>query len=259
MLIFDTVSLYGLTYLLGAVLLFVINCRLKLSPVLNLYYTTFLCLGAIIGARLGYVLCYALPYYSEHPEEILQLYKGGMSFHGALAGLAAALLICCKGARLKLCDSCAYCALICLPLGRICNFLGGELYGRTTGSAIGMVFAAGGPELRYPSQLFEAAAEGPAIALIIWWLKSRGRAKAEGEPACIFVLSYALLRFFIEFTREPDPQLGLLALNLSLGQWLCLLQFAAAAIFYLYLRRRRAGAAKTQSAQTAPRTKSADG
>lgn len=225
MLLFDALSLYGLIYLGGVLLLFIfIRVFLQLTLLQNLFYCTYLSLGAILGARLFYIVFYSRGYFQDHPGDIFKLYLGGMSFHGAVLGLLTAVALCGRPYRLQLLDLCALTALICLPVGRICNFLNGELYGRLSTFDFGVVFAAAGPQLRYPSQLFEAAAEGPVCALLLWLCRRHGLLKNPGDLAFGFSLFYALLRFVVEFTREPDAQLGLLALNLSLGQWLCLLQ-----------------------------------
>lgn len=258
MLLFDALSLYGLTYAAGALVFALLALRRITAPWPGtLAAVCWCCSGAIIGARLAYVLLYAFDYYSAHPADIFLLYQGGMSFHGALPGLLLSALLFGGRVRFELLDCAALTALIFLPLGRICNFLNGELYGRVTGTDFGLVFAAGGPELRYPSQLFEAAAEGPLTALLLFVLFKGGRLKVPGDCACAFCACYALLRFVIEFTREPDVQLGLLS-GLSLGQWLCLAQLVLTALFWKFIVRRPKCSAKTQSAQRAPRTKSAD-
>ncbi len=259
MLIFNSVSLYGLVYAAGAVALCLACIKSRALPApwaVRLSCASWLCCGAIIGARAGYVIFYGNSYYLSCPWDIIALYKGGMAFHGALAGLGIALLMCPRALRLPLADLCAVCALVFLPLGRICNFVYGELYGRVTSSAIGMVFEGGGPLPRLPVQLFEAAAEGPLLAAVLIILRHFGYLKAPGDTACAFSLGYAILRFFIEFWREPDEQLGLLALSLTMGQHLCLLQaLATLVIWRLKTRRVRAQAAKFANTPPSCRTK----
>lgn len=258
MLIFDAVSLYGLTYAAGALCFALLALwRIKSPKLYTLSAVCWCCSGAIIGARLSYVLCYAFEYYRAHPADILLLYRGGMSFHGAVLGFVLTALLLGGRQRFKLLDLAAVTALVFLPLGRICNFLNGELYGRITGFDFGMVFEAGGPELRYPSQLFEAAAEGPVTALMIFALYKMNLLKVPGNTACVFSACYAPLRFLIEFTREPDVQIGLLH-GLSLGQWMCLVQLVLTALFWKFIVRRPGCSAKIQSGRRDQGTKSAD-
>lgn len=244
MLLFDAVSLYGLVYAAGFVLLMVLLrtlIRPRQSTALLLFYSVYLAIGGILGGRLGYVLLYEPSWYLAHPADIPALYKGGMSFHGALCGVVLAACVIARTAarRLQLLDVCAVCAVICLPLGRICNFLNGELAGRVSAFDWGFVFAGYDDRLRYPSQLFEALAEGPltALAMYLIWKHSR-LGRKPGIAACVFGISYALWRFLLEFVREPDATLGLLALGLSMGQWLSLLQLVCAGALALWLRHR---------------------
>ncbi len=252
MLIFNAFSLYGLVYAAGFVLYCIILRHLLYQGLLwSLCHAVYGAIGAIVGARLVYVCAYAPHYYAAHPLDILKLYQGGMSFHGAVLGLLTALWL-LRGMRLDknfwlACDAAALSALIALPAGRICNFLNGELYGRVTDNFLGVVFLSGGLQPRWPSQLFEATAEGPLLALLLWLIYKSGGLKAPGLCAAAFSTLYGIVRFITEFWREPDVQLGLLPpLSLSLGQYLCIAQSLLSAALYVYLRQKSRPSAASQ-------------
>ena len=197
-------------------------------------------LGAIIGGRLGYALFYEPGYYLEHPAEIPLLYLGGMSFHGGLLGLLLAVLLAdIRGFWTNL-DRMAFLACLILPLGRIANFLNGELWGTPCDYPWCVIFEAAGDGLpRHPVQLYEAALEGPVLLVLILafrhFLKERGR--APGVMAALFGIGYALLRFLAEFLREPDLVTGYLWRGFTRGQGLCaVMLLAAATMLFLCLR-----------------------
>jgi len=163
-------------------------------------------LGVILGGRLGYVFFYNLPYYLEHPLEIPAFWHGGMSFHGGLLGTLVAGYIYCKRAGLdfwKMADSVVVVVPIGLGLGRLGNFINGELYGRVTSLPWGMVFPGAGPLPRHPSQIYEFLLEGVLLFAILWSL--RRRPWPEGSLLAIFLLLYGVFRIFVEFFRQPDP------------------------------------------------------
>ncbi len=183
-------------------------------------------LGIILGGRIGYVLFYNFSYYLAHPMQLLAIWQGGMSFHGGLAGVTLAFFLFARNYKLRwlpLMDRIAVSAPLGLFLGRCANFVNGELYGRVTDVPWAVIFPNGGPFPRHPSQLYEAALEGLALFAVLWLLATKTRA---GERAGVlsgsFVAGYGLSRFIVEFFREPDVQLGLLAGGLSMGQLLCL-------------------------------------
>lgn len=188
-------------------------------------------LGVILGGRLGYVLFYNLDYYLQNFDKILHIWQGGMSFHGGLAGVLIAFWLFARRFKLnwlQLMDRIAVATPIGLFLGRLANFVNGELYGRTTDVPWGIIFPNGGPLPRHPSQLYEAALEGLVLGLVLWFLATRTRALNRiGTLSGVFVLGYALSRFAVEFVREPDVQLGYLTLGLTMGQWLCVPMAAA--------------------------------
>ena len=176
-------------------------------------------LGVILGGRLGYVLFYNPAYYLANPGEVIAVWKGGMSFHGGFLGfLAAAWLFARRRGLpfLTLLDLSAAGAPLALFLGRIANFINGELWGRVTDVPWAMVFPRAGPLPRHPSQLYEAALEGLALFAVLWWLIDRRHALARpGLVGGAFCAGYATARIVVEFFREPDAQLGYLA-----GGWL---------------------------------------
>jgi phosphatidylglycerol:prolipoprotein diacylglycerol transferase len=184
-------------------------------------------LGVILGGRIGYVLFYNLGYYLHNPTHIFQTWEGGMSFHGGLIGVACAVIgfsIKHKIPILRLGDLSACGATVGLFFGRLANFVNGELYGRVTDSPFGMIFPNGGPLPRYPSQLYEAFAEGLVLFLILnglAWFKPELQ-KRYGFLFGIFLIGYGIARFMIEFVREPDEQIGLYFNLISQGQILCL-------------------------------------
>ncbi len=179
--------------------------------------------GVILGGRLGYILFYQSDYYLSDPLAVLRIWEGGMSFHGGLLGVLIAgwLFTRRRGVDfLALADLAIPAFPIGLFLGRIGNFINGELWGRTTDVWWGMVFPGAGPMPRHPSQLYEAALEGLLLFAVLMWL---GRvARPPGTLLGVFLAGYGICRFLVEFVREPDFQLGLLSLGLSMGQWLSL-------------------------------------
>ena len=179
----------------------------------------FLIIGLIIGARLGYVIFYNLPFYLSHPLKLFAIWEGGMSFHGGLIGIIFSGLIYVKKHRVDfwaISDLIAITAPIGLGLGRLGNFINAELYGRVTNVPWGMIFPSGGVLPRHPSQLYEFFLEGILLFLILWWAKDFPFKK--GTLFCLFLILYSVFRFFIELFREPDPQLGLIFSFITMGQ-----------------------------------------
>jgi phosphatidylglycerol:prolipoprotein diacylglycerol transferase len=177
-------------------------------------------LGIIIGGRLGYVLFYNLGYFLEHPAEIPQLWKGGMSFHGGFLGCVAAVVAFAlkRGIpMLSLGDVTCAVGPIGLFLGRIANFINGELWGRPTDVPWAMVFPGAGPLPRHPSQLYEAALEGLLLFIVLALLVRAGALRRPGLVTGAFAVGYGLFRSFAELFREPDPQLGFLWGGLTMG------------------------------------------
>ena len=188
-------------------------------------------MGVVIGGRLGYVLFYKPGYYAANPLEILAVWKGGMAFHGGLLGVlgAMALFARVRGRRFfDVTDLIAPCVPLGLASGRIGNFINGELWGRAADPSLpwAMVFPQAGDAVpRHPSPLYQFALEG-VLLFVLLWLYAR-RPRKLGQVSGIFLIGYGLLRFVAEYFREPDNFLGLLALNMSMGQWLSLPMVAA--------------------------------
>lgn len=234
---------YGFMYLMGFLAGYMVirsELRRKNGPVPVqdaddlLFY---LVLGLLVGARLGYALFYNLEAYLHAPWEILAVWHGGMSFHGGLVGMVVSGWIFARrhaAPFLELADIGALAAPIGLMLGRIGNFINGELFGRVTDSPLGMVFPGGGPLPRHPSQLYEALFEGLVLFLLLWWLRVRTR--NPGELLSAFLVAYGIFRFVIEFWREPDPQLGFIARWMTMGQILCLVMIVAGVALFAYIR-----------------------
>jgi phosphatidylglycerol:prolipoprotein diacylglycerol transferase len=183
-------------------------------------------LGVVIGGRLGYVLFYKPGYYAAHPLEALAVWKGGMAFHGGLLGVIVAMALFAnlrKRHFLAVTDLIAPCVPTGLASGRIGNYINGELWGRAADPSLpwAMVFPQSGSALpRHPSQLYQFALEG-ILLFVLLWLYAR-QPRRLGQVSAAFLVGYGVLRFTAEYFREPDGFLGLLALNMSMGQWLCL-------------------------------------
>jgi phosphatidylglycerol:prolipoprotein diacylglycerol transferase len=204
-------------------------------------------LGIILGGRIGYVLFYNLPYFLANPAEILQLWNGGMSFHGGFTGCVLAVLLFAwkrKVPVLSLGDLTCAAAPIGLFLGRLANFVNGELWGRVSDVPWAFVFPHGGPQPRHPSQLYEAALEGIVLFVVLALLVRGGALKRPGLVIGAFAIGYALARSFCELFREPDAQLGFLWGGLTMGMLLSLPLLLAGIAFVVYaLRSPRPGAA----------------
>ncbi|HET8869918.1 MAG TPA: prolipoprotein diacylglyceryl transferase [Aquabacterium sp.] len=225
---------YGLMYLVGFVAFyFLANWRAQREPfasagwdrqkVEDLLFVGVL--GVVLGGRLGYVLFYKPDYYINHLAEIFAVWQGGMSFHGGFLGVIAAMYL--YGLRqgkhfFEVSDLVAPCVPIGLAAGRIGNFINGELWGRAADPSLpwAMIFPESGSDLpRHPSQLYEFGLEGLLLFIVLWIYARKPRPM--GAVSGLFMLGYGLMRFTAEYFREPDSFLGLLALNMSMGQWLC--------------------------------------
>lgn len=185
---------------------------------------TFVMLGVILGARLGYVLFYDLAEYIRDPLEIFRVWNGGMSFHGGLLGVVGAFWYFSRTRKKPFLDVADFIAPLVpqgLFFGRLGNFINGELWGKPSDLPWAMIFPSGGPWPRHPSQLYEALLEGVALFVVLWLFSARKR--RPGAVAGLFALLYGIFRFAVEFVRVPDVQLGYLAFGwLTMGQVLCL-------------------------------------
>jgi len=222
---------------------------------------TWVILGVILGGRLGFVLFYQPAYYLANPIEILQVWQGGMSFHGGLLGVVTACLLFSwrRGIRwLSVADVLCMATPAGLLLGRIANFINAELWGRPTDLPWGVVFPRAaaqdcpgveGPCARHPSQLYEAGLEGLVLgAVLLWLVWARGALKFPGLATGVFFAGYGLSRFMVEFVRQADPQfitpgnpMGYVlhagGMGLSMGQLLSLPMVVLGLVFILWARR----------------------
>lgn len=218
---------YGLAYLAGIVLGFTLlrkefKHRLAFHSDDFLNAMLYVMAGILIGGRLGYVLFYDLPYYLTRPGNILALWQGGMSYHGGAIGALIAFWLFSKVYKKDFWtafDLLSVGSTIGIFFGRIANFINGELYGRPTSLPWGMVFPHAGPEPRHPSQLYEAFFEGIVLFIILWILLKKANLKP-GQLAGVYLAGYGLIRFLLEFVRQPDAQLGFVIGSLTMGQLL---------------------------------------
>ena len=237
---------YGLTYLVAFGLFMLLAAqRVRHSPFAEAGWTRrevedllfYGVIGVIIGGRLGYTLFYKPGHYLANPLDILAIWKGGMSFHGGLLGVLAAIAIYARmhGRRfLEATDLIAPCVPMGLASGRIGNFINGELWGRAADPALpwAMVFPQSGSAVpRHPSQLYQFALEGMLLFVLLWLYARKPRAL--GQVSGAFLVGYGVLRFVAELFREPDDFLGLLAFGLSMGQWLSLPMVAVGALLWM--------------------------
>jgi len=236
-------SWYGLMYVFGFLISYLLvryqmrrkDLGISKQEVENLYF--YLIIGLIVGARLGYALFYDLKMYLADPLEIFAIWHGGMSFHGGLIGvLIVGILFSWKNRKSfwRIADLIIVTVPIGLGLGRIGNFINGELYGRVTQVPWAMIFPKGGPLPRHPSQLYESALEGGALFLILWLIKDK-KLPAGGLLA-LFLCLYGVFRFFVEFFREPDAHLGFVLGLFTMGQVLTVFMIVGSIFLMIYLR-----------------------
>ena len=252
------IQYYGLMYIMAFGLTYVLVRQrvrhetrfqsVSLTQVQDLL--TVMILGVIVGGRLGYVLFYNLRYYLANPLEIVLPFRfdggiqftgiAGMSFHGGLIGVLVATWIYVRrhGPDYReVADLFAPTVPLGYAFGRLGNFINGELYGRITTAPIGMHFPlATGPGLRHPSQLYEAFFEGLVLFAVLWGL--RRRPMPRGAMLALYLVGYGVVRFVLEYFRQPDAHLGFVWMRFSMGQLLCLAMAGAGLVLYLYYRRR---------------------
>ncbi len=224
---------YALSYVVGLLLAWQYALKLTTRPPNRVTakqiddFLVWATLGVILGARVGFVLFYQPGHYLSNPQDILLVWKGGMSFHGGFVGVALGMFLFTRRAGipfLSFTDLVSAAAPIGLFLGRTANFINGELWGRVTEVPWGVIFTRAGALPRHPSQLYEAALEGlvlfAVLALLIF-----GPARALRRPGLVtgvFLGGYGMARIFVEFFRQPDANIGLLPLGTTWGQWLTL-------------------------------------
>jgi len=244
---------YGLSYLVAfGLFMFLGMRRVKLPQFANAGWTRrdiedmlfWGVLGVIIGGRLGYTLIYKPDYYLANPLDIFKVWQGGMAFHGGLLGVIVSLAVFARmrgRSFLNVMDVVAPCVPTGIATVRVANFINGELWGRAADASLpwAMVFPQSGTAVaRHPSQLYQAALEGLLLFVCLWLYAQRPR--ATGQVAAAFVFGYGVLRFVAEYFREPDSFLGLLALNMSMGQWLCVPMMVIGAALWVWAGRQPA-------------------
>jgi phosphatidylglycerol---prolipoprotein diacylglyceryl transferase len=245
---------YALAYILGILLGWVYARALLRSetvwggpaPIKVIDFDDFVLwvtLGIILGGRIGYVLFYNPGYFTEHPAEVFQLWKGGMSFHGGFLGCVVAVVAFARLRGLSILTigdlTCAV-APIGIFLGRIANFINSELWGRPSEAPWAMFFPNAGPLPRHPSQLYEATLEGLVLFLVLAYMIRAGALKRPGLITGSFALGYGLTRAFCELFREPDAQLGFLWGRLTMGMLLSVPLMLAGLAFIAAARRAEA-------------------
>ena len=216
---------YSLAYIVG-ILLGWLYCKKKLikdSNILDIFddYITYIIIGIILGGRIGYALLYNIEYYLDNPIEILMVWNGGMSFHGGLLGVIVASNFFSNKHKINqfiFLDLVALSAPIGIFFGRIANFVNSELYGIATDVPWSVKFLLIDKIKRHPSQLYEAFLEGIILFFILSYFFKKGYLKKPGQLSGLFLIFYSLFRFFVEFFRSPDSQIGYLILDLTLGQ-----------------------------------------
>ena len=245
---------YGIMYLLGFLAGFLLLKMRANKP--NSGWTTeqvsdlifYGAMGVILGGRIGYVLFYNFSGFLDDPLSLFQVWKGGMSFHGGLLGVMVAVWLFARNTQKHYWDVLDFGAPIVpigLGLGRIGNFIGGELVGRVTDGPWGMVFPHAGELPRHASQLYQASLEGVALLTILWIFSSKPRPRY--AVSGLFALFYGIFRFVAEFAREPDAHLGFIAFDwLTMGQLLSL-PLIALGVLLLYLAYGRQSQTSTSS------------
>lgn len=181
-------------------------------------------IGIVLGGRLGYIAFYNVEVYLANPLAILKVWEGGMSFHGGLLGVVAAILLFCRHRKLDywaVGDAVACATPIGLFFGRIANFINGELYGRVSDVPWAMAFPHGGPMTRHPSQLYEAVLEGLVLFIVLFVLSKKERWRLKpGALTGVFMIGYAIARGIVELFRQPDAHIGFLFGTFTMGQLL---------------------------------------
>jgi len=232
---------YSLAYIAGIIIGWML-CKkifIRKSDVNEKFddYVTYLVIGIIIGGRLGYIIFYNFNYYINNFFDIFKVWEGGMSFHGGLIGIIVASILFSKKNNQ---DSFLYMDLVSLvaPIGiffgRLANFINSELYGTPTDIPWAVTFIQVDNLSRHPSQLYEAILEGVILFIILMYFKNKDYLKKPGLISGLFLIFYSLFRFFIEFVRVPDEQLGYLIFELSMGQIISLIFFVIGIILFYF-------------------------
>jgi len=243
---------YSLAYIAGIALgwLYAIKIIEKLSLKKNYFLVrreefdeliTYLVIGIILGGRLGYVIFYNFRYYSENIIEVFKLWQGGMSFHGGLIGLIIAVYIYSKKSKtsfFKFADIISCVAPIGIFLGRIANFINGELYGKVSTLPWAIIFPYAGNVARHPSQIYEAILEGFILFILLNYLAfKKNLIIKSGYISGLFLIFYSILRIIAENFREPDVHIGYLFNYISMGTLLSLIIFFVGFVIILLIKK----------------------
>ena len=243
------IQYYAVTWLLSALLIYVFlknnstikEIGLNKDEVNDMVFLYGLFFGAICGGRVGYMFIYGSEQLMNNPLSLFYVWQGGLSFHGGLIGVIISLVVFCYRKNidlLKLLDGVALAMPIGLGLVRIGNFLNGELYGKATNGDWGFIFPTDPfGVLRHPSQIYESFGEGLLLFLILFVISKQ--TKVKGIVSSSFLIFYGLIRFIIEFFRQPDAHIGYIAFDsLSMGQILCIPMMIIGFFMLLYSRRK---------------------
>ena len=233
---------YSLAYILGIVIGWIL-CKkifIKNSDLREKFddYITYLIIGIILGGRIGYIIFYNFSYYLENIFDIFKIWQGGMSFHGGLLGVIASSYIFAKKNNQNpffYLDQVSLVAPVGIFFGRIANFINSELYGTVSSAPWSVIFIKVDNLSRHPSQLYEAILEGIILFLILIYFINKDYLKKPGVISGLFLIFYSIFRFFVEFFRVPDEQIGYLFLNFTTGQIISLV-FASIGISLFYLK-----------------------
>ena len=242
------IQYYAISWLLSAVLIYFFLKRNKIineiglssDEVNDMVFLYGLFLGAMCGGRIGYMLFYQTQQLISDPVSLFKIWEGGLSFHGGLIGVIVALIVFCKKKKIKflrLMDAVALSMPIGLGLVRIGNFLNGELYGKATNGDWGFIFPTDPLGIsRHPSQLYESFGEGILLFVMLLFISQKTNIK--GVVCSSFLIFYGLIRFIIEFYRQPDSHLGYIAFDsLSMGQLLCIPMILIGFLILFYSRK----------------------
>jgi phosphatidylglycerol:prolipoprotein diacylglycerol transferase len=230
---------YSLAYIIGISSGWV-YCKKKLikdQNILDIFddYITYIVVGIIVGGRIGYALFYNLDYYLENPVQILMIWNGGMSFHGGLIGIIIASKLFSVKHKINqfiFLDLVSLSAPIGIFFGRVANFINSELYGRATDVPWSVQFVSIDSIQRHPSQLYEAFFEGVILFFILRYFFNKDYVNKPGQISGLFLIFYSLFRYFTEYFRSPDPQVGYLLLNLTLGQLISVVFFIIGTLLF---------------------------
>ncbi len=233
---------YSLAYILGIIIGWIL-CKkifIKDSNISEKFddYITYLIIGIILGGRIGYIIFYNFSYYLDNFLDIFKIWQGGMSFHGGLVGVIASSYIFAKKNNQNpfvYLDQVSLVAPVGIFFGRLANFINSELYGTVSSAPWSVIFIKVDNLSRHPSQLYEAILEGVILFLILIYFVNKNYLKKPGLISGLFLIFYSMFRFFVEFFRVPDEQIGYLFLDFTMGQIISLV-FASIGITLFYLK-----------------------